>query len=289
MRLSLNKQSATALREFSDAVPVAVESIAQSTEDLMSKFQGVSDTVGVHREDFLEMLLLVKKAFTEASDALTLLPKMMRNTADLIDLYVASHPDASGGSVSGASNSYSFSGYESHEMSTDGSPKTRLPSWMDKKKEPGNAYLPKTIKDWTTNDLREMLQTINPNYNEFDIDSPYSTNCGSCAFAVFRRLCGEPDIVAGAENIGYNYQMEALTGMEQVKMSPDEIRQFLLSKGDGAHAIVGVDRSSGPGHWFNAICIDGEVYALDGQSGSIIGWPPDYGDVVNWEISIRRF
>ena len=61
-----------------------------------------------------------------------------------------------------------------------------------------------------------------------------------------------------------------------------------MAQGDGAHAIIGIDRAEGPGHWFNAACIDGKVVAIDGQSGEILDWPPDYGDVVNWEMSVKK-
>lgn len=136
--------------------------------------------------------------------------------------------------------------------------------------------------------LDTWLNDINPNFDEFDVDSPYSNNCGSCAYAVYQRLEGNPDICATAENIGYNDEMEALTGMEQVAMSPEEIQASLLEQGDGAHAIIGIDRAEGPGHWFNAACIDGKVVAIDGQTGEITDWPPDYGDVVNWEMSVKK-
>lgn len=43
-----------------------------------------------------------------------------------------------------------------------------------------------------------------------------------------------------------------------------------------------------PASLFNAACIDGKVVAIDGQTGEISDWPPDYGDVVNWEMSMRR-
>lgn len=95
-------------------------------------------------------------------------------------------------------------------------------------------------------------------------------------------------MVATANNIEYNDEMNALTGMEQVSMSPEEIEARLLEQGNGAHAIIGIDRSRGPGHWFNAICKDGKVYAVDGQTGETNEWPPDYGDVVNWEMSIKK-
>ena len=138
-------------------------------------------------------------------------------------------------------------------------------------------------------DIDNWLGDINPNYDEFDYESPYSNNCGSCAYSVFQRLEGkDPQACASEVNIPYNDEMEALTGMEQVSMSPDEIEQRLLEQGDGAHAIIGVDRAEGAGHWFNAACIDGKVVAIDGQSGEIMDWPPDYGDVVNWEMSVKR-
>lgn len=136
--------------------------------------------------------------------------------------------------------------------------------------------------------ISDWIGDINPNYDPFDVESSYSTNCGSCAYAVYQRLEGVDDACATEDNIDYNYQMNALTGMEQVSMSPAEIETTLLDAGDGSHAIIGIDRSEGPGHWFNAACIDGKVFAIDGQTGEISDWPPDYGDVVNWEMSMRR-
>ncbi len=137
-------------------------------------------------------------------------------------------------------------------------------------------------------EIRDWLPEINPNFDPYDYESPYCNNCGSCSYAVWRRLEGDTSICATAENIPYNDQMEALTGMEQVPMSPEEIEQRLLAQGEGAHAIIGVDRAEGPGHWFNAVCMNGKVYAVDGQSGQIRDWPPDYGNVVNWEMSVKR-
>ncbi len=138
-------------------------------------------------------------------------------------------------------------------------------------------------------DVAGWLGDVNPNFDEFDTESPYCNNCGSCAYAVYQRLEGnDPTACASADNIGYNDEMTALTGMDQVPMSPQEIEQRLLSEGEGAHAIIGIDRAEGAGHWFNAACLNGRVVAIDGQSGEIREWPPDYGDVVNWEMSVKR-
>lgn len=137
-------------------------------------------------------------------------------------------------------------------------------------------------------ELGTWLEEINPNFDPFDIDSPYCNNCGACAYAVYQRLEGNSNICATAENIGYNDEMEALTGMEQISMSPAEIEARLLEQGDGSHAIIGIDRLIGPGHWFNAANIGGKVVAIDGQTGEINDWPPDYGNVINWEMSVKK-
>lgn len=163
--------------------------------------------------------------------------------------------------------------------------------------EPNDAVLAKIPEDVSGNesdiksvdDVSGWLGDINPNFDEFDTESPYSNNCGSCAYAVYQRLEGnDEEACASDENIPYNKDMEALTGMEQVSMDPSEIEERLLQEGDGAHAIIGIDRAEGSGHWFNAACMDGKVVAIDGQTGEISDWPPDYGDVVNWEMSVRK-
>ena len=137
-------------------------------------------------------------------------------------------------------------------------------------------------------DVSDWINDINPNYDPFDWQSPYSNNCGSCAFAVEQRLDGNTDISATSENIGTIEEMNKITGMEQVAMSPDEIKDYLVSQGPGSHGIVGIDRVSGPGHWFNAYYDGEKVVAMDGQTGEINDWPPDYGDVTNWDISVRK-
>lgn len=137
-------------------------------------------------------------------------------------------------------------------------------------------------------DVSDWINDINPNYDPFDWQSPYSNNCGSCAFAVEQRLDGNTDISATSENIGTIEEMNKITGMEQVAMSPDEIKDYLVSQGPGSHGIVGIDRVSGPGHWFNAYYDGEKVVAIDGQTGEINDWPPDYGDVTNWDISVRK-
>lgn len=156
-----------------------------------------------------------------------------------------------------------------------------------------DAQIPQDVQtldniDAAAADVNDWISEINPNFDPYDLDSAYDNNCGSCAFAVYQRFEGNTDIVASAENIATIEEMNALTGMEQVTMTPEEIQQTLLDQGNGAHAIIGIDRADGPGHWFNAANIDGKVVTIDGQTGEISDWPPDYGDVTNWDMSMKK-
>lgn len=137
-------------------------------------------------------------------------------------------------------------------------------------------------------DVNSWIGEINPNYDQFDVDSPYSNNCGGCTLSVYSRLEGAGKICATDINIPRDSQMEAIIGKKFITMTPEAIEQYMLDRGTGAHEIIGVNRYSGPGHWFNVANIDGRVVAIDGQDGSIWRWPPEhYGDIAEWEISVR--
>ena len=145
------------------------------------------------------------------------------------------------------------------------------------------------IKTDTSEDVDSWLGEINPNYDPYELASPFNENCGACALAVDSRLNGDMDAVASIENVETIEEMNELTGMEQVSMSPDEIRDYLIAQGPGSHGIVGIDRVEGPGHWFNALYDGEKVVAIDGQTNEKVDWPPnDLGDVVNWDFSVKK-
>lgn len=93
MKLALNSESAAALREFSESMPVAIQNIVDSTEKVVQVYQSIADTLGVHNQDFYDMLMLIKKAQEETADAIQALPKMLTTTADKIDAYIAANPN----------------------------------------------------------------------------------------------------------------------------------------------------------------------------------------------------
>ena len=133
-------------------------------------------------------------------------------------------------------------------------------------------------------DVASWLPNINPHYYGSPY-SPYSTNCGKCAASVFKRLEGNSNAAAGIGTLSVE-EMNAVTGKTQTPMTPGKISDYLISQGAGAHAVVGIDRAKGNGHWFNAYYDGQKVYAIDGQDGTVSDWPPDYGDVISWDVSV---
>lgn len=133
-------------------------------------------------------------------------------------------------------------------------------------------------------DIQGWLAEVNPGFNGDPFD-PRSSNCGKATLAVFNKLEGNGLRKADLGTLSIS-EMEAATGRPQVSMSSSEIERRLVEAGPGSHAVVGVDRSSGPGHWFNAYYDGNRVVAIDGQSNSILDWPPDYGSVIHWDVGI---
>lgn len=88
MRLSISKESVSALREFANSMPKVVERIESDTENLLNVMSSLSETVGPHEQQFFELLQTVKKAQEEASDAIKELPYMLNSTADKMESYI---------------------------------------------------------------------------------------------------------------------------------------------------------------------------------------------------------
>lgn len=140
------------------------------------------------------------------------------------------------------------------------------------------------------NYISSWLGDINPRYYDPFLppdSNPYHVNCGSCAFAVDQRLDGNQVAVASHVNIGTDAEMEGWTGKRCTYMTVSEIEHILISRGAGAHLIVGINRTlpsgrSISGHWFNAVYDGSKIYTVDGQSGEIMDWPHDYGYISDW-------
>lgn len=167
-------------------------------------------------------------------------------------------------------------------------------------KDPEWQYLTLTALPETMGIVQSWAKEVNPNYENmalpYEEREQYATNCGSCAFALEQHFNGvRPEQRATNVNIGTDEGMERATGLTCKYMSPDSIRNLLVSRGPGSHLIVGVNREpvrvirdneveyvGRPGHWFNAYYDGRQVYTIDGQTGQIFGWPHDYGYVSEW-------
>lgn len=144
---------------------------------------------------------------------------------------------------------------------------------------PGEVQGPDDVQSW--------IDDIN-GADKIDWSDPgeRGINCGKCAYAVHERFEGSPDATVGTGTYSVG-EMERLTGRPQVPMGPNEIESMLRDQGPGSHTVVGIDRRTGDGHWFNAYFDGDKVYRIDAQTGEVSGWPPtDLGDVSNWDAGV---
>ena len=88
MKLALNHKSVLALRKFSEAMPQAIQNIRDDTDKLFSVYQSVQDKVGVHGDDFHNLLQTIQKAQEDAAQAVEALPHLLTETAERIENYI---------------------------------------------------------------------------------------------------------------------------------------------------------------------------------------------------------
>ena len=96
MKLGLNMESVTELRQLANAVPVTIENIVNDTQHLFQVYQSVSDSLGVHEEQFKELLRQIKKVQEDFSEDLKKIPQMLNETANKIEDYINNSPNKKG-------------------------------------------------------------------------------------------------------------------------------------------------------------------------------------------------
>ncbi|WP_162256667.1 polymorphic toxin type 15 domain-containing protein [Agromyces sp. Soil535] len=140
--------------------------------------------------------------------------------------------------------------------------------------------------DRTIDEIDAALAAINPNYDPSDPANGYATNCGNTSSILNDFLNGQSSSEATTGTLDVP-QMEARTGNPQTPMTPAQIDASLRAMGPGSHCVVGIDRSTGDGHWFNAYFDGTTVWSLDAQTGSRSPWPPNEPNATNWDASIQ--
>ena len=139
----------------------------------------------------------------------------------------------------------------------------------------------------TLEEIDQALTAINPNFDWSDPDNGYATNCGHTSSNLNDFLNGQAVSEAPGGTTLDTPQMEARTGNPQTPMTPEQIEATLRAIGPGSHCVVGVDRSTGFGHWFNAYFDGDQVWVLDAQPGGTRSpWPPHEPLATIWDASI---
>lgn len=92
MIVDLTKESVSALRELADSLSATMDEMEDDTEQLIAVFRSVTEKLGVHEENFSDMLEKVTKTQENANEACRLLIPKMLNVADAIEVYVNDHP-----------------------------------------------------------------------------------------------------------------------------------------------------------------------------------------------------
>ncbi|GAA1811062.1 glycohydrolase toxin TNT-related protein [Agromyces neolithicus] len=137
----------------------------------------------------------------------------------------------------------------------------------------------------TPHEILQALGEINPNYDPSDPSNGYATNCGNTSANMNDFFNGSPTAEAPTGTLDIA-QMEARTGNPQTPMTPDQIEASLRALGPGSHCVVGIDRSHGDGHWFNAYFDGTNVWVVDAQPGTMSPWPPNEPNATTWDASI---
>lgn len=274
MVYGVNNEGVQALKGMASAITSARDEITSNAQKLKSAGEG--NNLGPHAESIVSAAETIEQAIRDASEPIEEIAASLNDVAESYEEIIgndrisaaagiAAAVIAGGiaGGVAGAAAGGAFSGGG---------------------KSGSGGSIPKSTQ--TLSDVQSWIGSINPNYDPYDYKSPYNVNCGKCALAVFNRLNGSQTATAGVGTLSIP-AMNSATGLTQKRMSPDQIRDTLIANGPGSHAVIGVDRAFGSGHWFNAFTPDGQnVYVIDGQSGTISPWPPNYGHVVTWDMSM---
>ena len=92
MKLSLNRESAEALRELSQVMGSARNRVAEDTITLLTVFQQEQQNIGVHGDDVNGIVQHIRAAQELTSGSLTALSGKLQETADKIEDYVRSIP-----------------------------------------------------------------------------------------------------------------------------------------------------------------------------------------------------
>ena len=96
MKIELTQKGVNAVREFAEAMPVAINSIISDTEELERQYRSLSAQIGVHEPQFEEMMRIISTAQEEAVEAIQALIPKLNESADSMQEFINKNPELSG-------------------------------------------------------------------------------------------------------------------------------------------------------------------------------------------------
>lgn len=88
MKLSINEQSVSALRDYAEKIPRICYNLEEDIQRLLNIYNNVSEDVGPHNDLFEEMLLNIKRAEEISNESINELAYMLKCTADKMESYI---------------------------------------------------------------------------------------------------------------------------------------------------------------------------------------------------------
>lgn len=88
MKLSINEQSVSALRDYAEEIPNICNKLEEDIQRLLNIYNNVSENVGPHNDLFEEMILSIKRAEEISNESISELAYMLKCTADKMESYI---------------------------------------------------------------------------------------------------------------------------------------------------------------------------------------------------------
>lgn len=88
MKLSINEQSVSALRDYAEEIPRICNKLEEDIQRLLNVYNNVSENVGPHNDLFEEMILTIKRAEEISNESISELAYMLKCTADKMESYI---------------------------------------------------------------------------------------------------------------------------------------------------------------------------------------------------------
>ncbi|MFV0524714.1 MAG: toxin glutamine deamidase domain-containing protein [Acidimicrobiales bacterium] len=116
-----------------------------------------------------------------------------------------------------------------------------------------------------------------------------SQNCVDCTRAVEANWRGQDAVAAPIRpertGVSLSYLEDWAGGMAEAT-DVAAIQTRLQELGPGSSAMVAAAWSDNSGHAFSAMNVNGEVLWVDGQSGIVAAWPPDYPSAAVGHVAV---